>query len=173
LKAGDILVVSAAGGGTGSIVGQIGKIHGLTVIGIAGTPEKVRWITEDLHFDHAINYKTENVEKRISELAPNGVNIYFDNVGGEILDSMLNNLALRGTIIACGAIHGYDSEMKGIKNYSQLIIKRAKIIGILVTDYAAEFGAAAQQMIQWVQEGKLKYREDIQEGFENIPKTFF
>jgi len=173
MKESDVVVVSGAAGATGSIAGQIAKLKGAkTVIGIAGGASKCEYITKELGFDHAIDYKSENVAQRLAELAPNGINVYFDNVGGEILDAALLNLASHARIVICGAISGYNSSPKEIKNHPQLILKRSRMEGFLAFDYANEYPVALKEMLQWYKEGKMKCREDIQEGFENIPKTF-
>jgi len=172
---GQTVLVSGAAGATGSIVGQIAKIKGCTVIGIAGGSEKCKWLKEELHFDHVIDYKTDDVGNKLRDLAPNGVNIYFDNVGGEILEAAIDNLAMKARIVICGSISGYNSEVgwpSGPRNYMKLLVKRARMEGLVVFDYLKEFPSAIQEIVGWIQEGKLKTKEDIQYGFENIPSTF-
>jgi len=174
-KAGDVVLVSGAAGATGSVVGQIAKAMGCTAIGIAGGKTKCDWVVETAGFDACIDYKSEPVAKRIRELAPKGVNVVFENVGGEILDAALANLALKARVILCGGISSYNAasaaEIQGLKNYMQLTVMRARMEGFIVLDYAARFGEAAQALGKWMAEGKVKSIEDVQEGFENIPAT--
>ena len=173
-QAGETVVVSGAAGATGSVAGQIAKIKGCRVIGIAGGSEKCQWLTKNAHFDAAIDYKSEPVEKRLKELCPDGLNIFFDNVGGDILDAALANLALRARIVLCGGISRYNEEQlpPGPRNYFALIIQRARMEGFILTDYASRFGEAIPELAGWVASGQIAYQEDIQEGFENAPKTF-
>ena len=173
-QAGETVVVSGAAGATGSVAGQIAKIRGCRVIGIAGGAQKCQWLTKEAHFDAVIDYKSEPVEKRLKELCPNGINIFFDNVGGEILDAALANLALRARIVLCGGISRYNEEElpPGPKNYFALIIQRARMEGFILVDYASRFGEAIPELAGWVASGQIKYQEDIQEGFANAPKTF-
>ena len=173
-QAGETVVVSGAAGATGSVAGQIAKIKGCRVIGIAGGAQKCQWLTKEAHFDAVIDYKSEPVEKRLKELCPNGINIFFDNVGGEILDAALANLALRARIVLCGGISRYNEEElpPGPKNYFALIIQRARMEGFILVDYASRFGEAIPELAGWVTSGQIKYQEDIQEGFANAPKTF-
>jgi len=171
-KEGDTVVVSGAAGATGSIVGQIAKIKNARVIGIAGGADKTKLLKEKLHFDEAIDYKSEDVSKRLKELVPKGIDLFFDNVGGEILDSALENLALHARVVICGGISGYNSEVKGPRQYLNLIVKRAKMEGFIVTDFAKDFPGAIKEIATWTQEGKLTAQEDIQHGFENVPTTF-
>ena len=171
---GDNLVVSAASGAVGAVVGQIGKMAGCNVIGIAGSDEKIDYIKNDLEFDFGINYKTENIEKKLSEYCPNGINIYFDNVGGPITDAAIDNIALGGRVIVCGQISQYNdvNQAKGPRNLWTLIRTRSKIQGMLVSDWADEKEEALSRLSSWVSTGKLKYKEDIREGLDNAPKTF-
>ena len=171
---GDNLVVSAASGAVGAVVGQIGKMAGCNVIGIAGSDEKIDYIKNDLEFDFGINYKTENIEKKLSEYCPNGINIYFDNVGGPITDAAIDNIALGGRVIVCGQISQYNdvNQAKGPRNLWTLIRTRSKIQGMLVSDWADEKEEALSRLSSWVSTGKLKYKEDIREGLNNAPKTF-
>ena len=171
---GEVVVVSGAAGATGSTVGQIAKIKkAAKVIGIAGGPEKCAHIVEDLGFDAAIDYKNENVYKRLREEVPKGIDLYFDNVGGEILDMVLAQLALRGRIVLCGAISGYNDRAgaKGPANYSNLIIKRGRMEGFLILDYFDRMPAAQAEMGQWLGEGAIKSSEHIVEGLENAPEA--
>jgi NADPH-dependent curcumin reductase CurA len=172
LKKGDTVVVSGAGGATGSTVGQIAKIKGAEqVIGIAGGPEKCAWIVDELGFDAAIDYKSSNVAARLHALAPKGIDLYFDNVGGEILDACLANLALRGRVVLCGAISGYNDRAtpRGPANYGALIIRRGRMEGFIILDYLARFPEAQAEMAGWLASGQLKAREHIVEGLEHAP----
>jgi len=168
---GSVVVVSGAAGATGMVAGQIAKLKGAKVIGIAGGPSKVKFLLENLHFDAAIDYKSENVAKRLLELAPKGIDIYFDNVGGVILDAALNNLALHARVVACGSISGYNGDVQGVSNLSRLVTQRAKMEGFIVSDFSNEFPEALKDLGTWLKEGKIKSVEDIQHGWENIPKT--
>lgn len=173
-KEGETVVVSGAAGATGSVAAQIAKLKGARVIGIAGGKEKCDWLLNEARLDAAIDYRTEDIAERTAELCPKGVNVFFDNVGGETLEIMLNNLALGGRIVLCGAISQYNDKEPppGPSNYTQLIIKRGKMEGFLILDYAKDFVPAAMEVAQWVMQGKLKYQVDIQEGLENAPETF-
>ncbi len=173
-RVGDTVVVSAAAGATGSVVGQIAKIKGCRTIGIAGGPEKCRWLTRKAAFDAAIDYKSENDQERLAERCPKGIDIFFDNVGGEILDAALARIAFKARVVLCGGISHYNEETPspGPKNYLNLVMQRGRMEGFIVLDYAARFDAALQELAQWVTAGKIAFEEDIQEGFENIPKTF-
>jgi NADPH-dependent curcumin reductase CurA len=172
-KAGETVVVSAAAGAVGMVAGQIAKIKGCRVVGIAGGAEKCRWITRDLGFDAAIDYKNEKVRDGLAKYCPDGVNVYFDNVGGEILDEALARLARGARIVICGAISQYNSAegIKGPANYLSLLVNRARMQGMLVFDYEARYGEAIGEMASWMREGKLKSREQIEEGFERFPEV--
>jgi hypothetical protein len=172
VKEGDVVVVSGAAGATGSTVGQIAKIKGAAkVIGIAGGPEKCASIVDDLGFDEAIDYKNENVSARLREAAPDGIDLFFDNVGGEILDACLAQLALRGRIVLCGAISGYNDRgaASGPANYANLIIKRGRMEGFLILDYFDRLDEGRADVATWLGEGKIKSSEHIVEGLENAP----
>ena len=167
LKEGDTVVISGAAGAVGSVAGQLAKAMGAgKVVGIAGGPDKCAWLTDDLGFDAAIDYKSESVGKRLHELCPDGINVYFDNVGGEILDAALANLAWGARVVICGAISQYNATdgMRGPKNYMMLLVKRSRMQGFLVFDYAQKYGEALARMAGWLNEGKLKTREEIVEG---------
>jgi NADPH-dependent curcumin reductase len=172
-KENDTVLVSGAAGATGSVAGQIAKIKGCRVVGIAGGPEKCKWLTEEAGFDAAIDYKNENVEARIRELCPNGLNIYFDNVGGDILQAALNNLAMNARVILCGGISSYNEEapVPGPNNLMNLIGTRSRMEGFIIVDYMGRMPEFHAEMGQWLQEGKINHQEDVQEGFENIPTT--
>jgi NADPH-dependent curcumin reductase CurA len=166
LHEGDTVVVSGAAGAVGSVAGQIAKLKGARVIGIAGGPEKCKWIVDDLGFDVAIDYKSDDVRKALKEHCPDGIDVYFDNVGGEILDLVLARLARGARIVICGAVSQYNATdgMRGPKNYMMLLVRRAKMEGFLVFDYASRYGEAVGEMAGWIAEGKLKTREQVVEG---------
>ena len=167
---GETVVVSAAAGATGSAAGQIALIKGCRVIGIAGGAEKCRYLTE-LGFHAAIDYKTEDVKARLRETCPRGIDIYFDNVGGEILDAALAHLAMRGRIVLCGAIARYNDEVlaPGPSNYGQLVVQRGRMEGFIVLDYYGRAAEALPVLHGWMKEGRLKYRADVVHGLENAP----
>ena len=167
LKEGDTVVISGAAGAVGSVAGQLAKAMGAgQVVGIAGGPEKCEWIVDDLGFDAAIDYKDERVGRRLHELCPDGINVYFDNVGGEILDAALANLAWGARVVICGAVSQYNATdgMRGPKNYMMLLVRRARMQGFLVFDYVKQYGDALGQMAEWRNDGTLKTREEIVEG---------
>jgi NADPH-dependent curcumin reductase CurA len=173
IKAGDTVVISGAAGATGMVAGQIAKIKGCRAVGIAGGPEKCSYLTKDLGFDAAIDYKNENVAEALREHCPKGVNVYFDNVGGEILDTVLAQIARGARVVICGAISQYNSTtgIKGPANYLSLLVNSARMEGFIVFNYAARYGEAAREMAGWMMAGKLKSREDIVEGFQTFPDT--
>src|SRR3990167_1812010 len=173
-KAGDTVVVSGAAGAVGSVVGQIAKIKGTRVVGIAGGADKCRYLVDELGFDAAIDYKTENVAEALKAHCPDGVNVYFDNVGGDILDAVLTRLARGARIVICGAISQYNNTtpVKGPANYLALLVQRATMPGIVVSDYYDRAGEAAMVMAGWIASGKLKTREDIVDGLDAFPKAF-
>ncbi|MEU2253511.1 NADP-dependent oxidoreductase [Nocardia xishanensis] len=166
LRAGETVVVSAAAGAVGSVVGQIAKAKGATVIGIAGGAEKCRWLTEELGFDAAVDYRNEDVLRRLREVAPKGIDIYFDNVGGDILDAALANLRFGARVVLCGAISAYNDDKlpPGPSRYMSLLVFRASMTGFVVMDYADRYGEAVAQMSQWLADGTLKSREHVVEG---------
>jgi NADPH-dependent curcumin reductase CurA len=166
LKEGETVVVSGAAGAVGSVAGQIAKIKGCRVIGIAGGEEKCRWLIDDLGFDAAIDYKTQDVARALREAAPDGVDVYFDNVGGEILDAVLTRLARGARIVLCGAISQYNATggVRGPANYMALLVARGSMTGMLVFDYADRYPEAAGEIAGWMREGRLLSREDIVEG---------
>ncbi len=174
LQEGDTVLVSGAAGAVGSIVGQIAKIKNCKVVGIAGGPDKCNYLINELGFDGAIDYKNDDLNLKIKEYFPKGIDIYFDNVGGEILDAALGRLAMHARIVICGAISQYNttSEVKGPSNYMALLVYRATMKGMLVFDFAKDYEKAAIQMSQWMLQGKLKSKEDIYEGIENFHETF-
>ena len=174
-KNNDTVLVSGAAGATGSVAGQIARIKGATnVIGIAGGPEKCKWVVDEAGFDSCIDYKNEDVGQRITELAPKGLNIYFDNVGGSILELALSSITQKARGVMCGGISsGYTMERlaPGPSTIFNLIIQRARMEGFIVIDYAEQFPNAIMELAGWVAEGKITYREDIAEGLENCPGT--
>jgi NADPH-dependent curcumin reductase len=171
---GETVVVSGAAGATGSVVGQIAKIQGCRAVGIAGGPAKCRYLIEELGFDAAIDYKTEDVQTALSRHCPNGVNVFFDNVGGEILDTVLAQLARKARVVLCGAISQYNNrtDVRGPKNYLSLLVNSARMEGFIVFNYAQRYGEAIQALSGWLAEGRIKAREDIVEGLEIFPETF-
>ena len=170
---GETVVVSGAAGATGSVVGQIARIKGCRAIGIAGGPEKCRQLVSDFGFDAAIDYKSEDVGQRLRELCPKGVDVFFDNVGGEILDAALARLARRGRVVLCGAIARYnDSALApGPKNYLNLLVQRGRMEGFIVLDYLPRAAEAVLALSGWLKAGTLKDRVDVQHGLENAPST--
>lgn len=172
-KAGDTVVISAASGAVGSIAGQLAKIAGCRTVGIAGGPEKCAYLRDELGFDAAIDYRSENMYGALRQHCPSGINVYFDNVGGEILDACLANLAMHARVVICGAISQYNSEqgMRGPANYMMLLVKRSRMEGFLVFDFAAEYSKAAREMAGWIREGKLRSHEEIVEGIDRFPET--
>ncbi|XP_034236532.1 prostaglandin reductase 1-like isoform X2 [Thrips palmi] len=174
-KEGETLVVNAAAGGVGTIVGQIAKLKGLRVIGFAGSNDKVKWLTEELQFDFAYNYKTCNVVDALKESAPNGVDCYFDNVGGAFSSLVLTQMNTFGRIAVVGAISSYDSDLMNQPLVpavqTSFIAKQLKMEGLIVSRYESRFPEAYEQIYGWIKEGKLKCYEHVYEGFENLPKA--
>jgi len=171
---GETVLVSGAAGATGSVAAQIAKLKGCRVVGIAGGPSKCGLLTDELGLDAAIDYKGENVQARIAETCPGGVDVYFDNVGGPILDAALANLAQRARVVLCGGISGYNEKEPppGPRNLMNLVIQRARMEGFIVIDYMARFPEATAELAEWVRSGRIQHREDIQEGIENAVQTF-
>lgn len=170
--AGNTVVVSGAAGSVGSLVGQMAKINGCRVVGIAGGPEKCRYLTE-IGFDAAIDYKAGDLKAALRAHCPRGIDVYFDNVGGDILDTVLTQLAMRARIVICGAISQYNNTApaKGPSNYMSLLVNRASMTGMVVFDYEPRYPEAVRAMSQWMVEGKLKSREDIVRGLEQFPSA--
>lgn len=166
---GETLVVSAAAGATGSIAGQIGKIHGCRVVGIAGSDEKCQWLTEELGFDAAINYKHSDWKEKLKAATPNGVDINYENVGGEIMEAVLDRMNLHGRVVLCGFISGYTKDVPEKMGLGVMIVKRLKVQGFLVLDYASRFQEAAMELGKWKMMGKLKDRQTVVEGIEKAP----
>ena len=173
LREGDRVLISGAAGAVGTIAGQIAKLKGCKVVGIAGGPEKCRMLTEELGFDGAIDYKHEDVTSAIRHFFRRGVHVYFDNVGGPILDAALANLAVGARVVLCGAISQYNATegMVGPKNYLSILVNRATVRGLLVFDYVARYAEAEADISAWIAQGKLKPKVDIAEGLEHFPET--
>ncbi|MCZ6658691.1 MAG: NADP-dependent oxidoreductase [Gammaproteobacteria bacterium] len=172
-KAGDVVVISGAAGATGSVAGQIAKIKGCTVFGLAGSDDKCVWLTGTLGFDSAINYKTQDVAAELDRLCPKGIDIYFDNVGGEILDICLARIAMNARIVICGGISRYNATgpLPGPKNYFNLVFRRARMEGFIVIDYAQRFAEATRVMQGWIDAGQLKQQATVIDGFGELPRA--
>jgi NADPH-dependent curcumin reductase CurA len=172
-KAGETVVVSGAAGAVGQTVGQVARQRGCRVVGIAGGKEKCDFVVNELGFDACIDYKTGSVKEGLKQHCPNGVDVYFDNVGGDILDAVLTRINMKARIIICGAISQYNNTtpVKGPANYLSLLVNRARMEGIVVFDWADRYPEAAAQMAQWMKDGSFKSREDIVDGLENFPQT--
>jgi NADPH-dependent curcumin reductase CurA len=172
-KAGETVVVSGAAGAVGMTVGQVAKQLGCRVVGIAGGKEKCDFVVNELGFDACIDYKNSAVKDGLKEHCPNGVDVYFDNVGGDILDTVLTRINLRARIVICGAISQYNntSPVKGPANYLSLLVNRARMEGIVVFDYAERYHLGVAAMAKWMQEGTFKSREDVVDGLENFPEA--
>ena len=170
-ETGETVLVSGAAGAVGSVVGQIAKIKECRVVGIAGSDEKCTWLTDDLGFDAAINYKTEDVRREIRRHCPDGVDVYFDNVGGDILEAAIGSLAQNGRVVMCGAISQYNDERPrpGPNNLPLLISKRGRMEGFIILDYASRYAEANAELAQWVGEGRISYTTDIVDGLDNAP----
>jgi NADPH-dependent curcumin reductase CurA len=171
--AGETVVVSGAAGATGSVVGQLAKLKGCRVIGIAGGPEKCEWLTAELGFDGAIEYRSEDVSSRLKELCPNGINVFWDNVGGEILEAALNRLALHARVVFCGRISAYNDRAPapGPRNYINILTRRARVQGFLVFDYLERMPEAMAELGSLLRSGKLRTREDLREGLDSAPSA--
>jgi NADPH-dependent curcumin reductase CurA len=172
-KPGETLVVSAAAGAVGSLVGQLGRIKGCHVVGIAGSDEKCHWLTNELGFNEAINYKKEDVFASLRAKCPNGIDIDFENVGGTILDAVIAQINLRARIVLCGLISGYNatSPPPGPAGFANILIRRARIEGFIVTDYLPRAGEAISALAHWYQQGKIRYRIDQVDGLEQAPQA--
>jgi NADPH-dependent curcumin reductase CurA len=169
---GETVLVSGAAGAVGATVGQIAKIKGCRAVGIAGGPEKCALLTDEFGYDAAIDYKSDDVPAALRRECPDGVHVYFDNVGGDILDAALARLARGGRVIICGAVSQYNNpEFEGPRNYMSLLINRARMEGFVIFDYADRFGEAAREMGGWLAEGRLKSREDVVDGLDTFPET--
>ena len=172
-KTGDTVVISGAAGAVGSIAGQIAKLKGCRVVGIAGGKDKCQLLVDELGFDGVIDYKSEDVIAGLKRECPKGVDVYFDNVGGDILDAVLSHLNFKARVVICGAISQYNNKeaVKGPANYLSLLVNRARMEGFVVMDYADRYAAAGQEMAGWLAKGQLKSKEHIVEGLETFPET--
>jgi NADPH-dependent curcumin reductase CurA len=170
---GDTLVVTGAAGATGSVVGQLGKMAGCRVVGVAGGPAKCAWLVDELGFDAAVDYKAEDVRDQIKDVIPEGIDVLWDNVGGAMFNTLLGKLALHARVVVCGGISRYElgKMPSGPQNYFNLIFQRAHMEGFIVLDYASEFAWARERLSGWIREGRLHYKEDLQHGLENAPTT--
>jgi NADPH-dependent curcumin reductase CurA len=175
VKPGETVVVSAAAGAVGSLAGQIARLDGARVIGIAGGPDKCRHLTKELGFDAAVDYKGEDVDARLRELAPEGIDVYFDNVGGEMLDIVLDQIREQARVVICGAISQYHGDMsKGVRGpnlYLRLAERHARMEGYAVSHFAAQFGPAEAQLAEWLASGALRLPEQVEHGIENFGAT--
>ncbi len=173
-KEGDTVLISGAAGAVGSIVGQIAKLKGCKVVGIAGGPEKCRYLTEELGFDEAIDYKQDKLAATLAKACPKGIDVYFDNVGGDILDLALTRINRHARIVICGAISQYNNTgaIQGPKNYLSLLVQRARMEGFVVFDFAKDYGKAAREMGRWLAEGKLKSKEYIVQDIHQFNDHF-
>lgn len=172
-KAGDTVVISGAAGAVGSIAGQIAKLKGCRVVGIAGGQEKCARLVDEFGFDGTIDYKSEDVLAGLKRECPQGVDVFFDNVGGDILDAVLSRLNFKARVIICGAISQYNNKeaVKGPANYLSLLVNRARMEGFVVMDYADRYASAGQEMAGWLLKGQLKSKEHIVEGLESFPES--
>lgn len=172
-KEGETVVVSGAAGAVGTVVGQIAKIKGCRVVGIAGGKDKCDYVVDELGFDAAVDYKSDAFRKDLKAACPKGVDVYFDNVGGDILDEVLTKINLRARIVICGAISQYNNTtpVKGPSNYLSLLVNRARMEGIVVFDNVKEYPMAAKDMATWIAQGKLKAKEHVVSGIETFPET--
>jgi len=175
-KPGDVVVVTGAAGAVGSLVGQIAKIKGCTVIGFAGSTDKCKWLKEELGFDFAFNYKTDNVYKSLMAAAPKGVNCYFDNVGGTISSTILSCMADFGRVSVCGAISSYNDQLQAPQSapvvQGSLVFHQLKMEGFLVHRWTHRWMEGLKQMRDWIKEDKIKFRETVHTGFEEMPNAF-
>jgi len=170
-EAGKTLVVSAAAGATGSIVGQLGKMQGCRVVGITGSEEKCRWIVEELGFDAAVNYKQPQWKQDLEAATPEGIDIDFENVGGEVMRAVLARMNLHGRVVLCGLISGYTSSDPAMASFAQLLIKRLEVTGFLILDYAPRFKEATRQLGMWKVMGKLKDKHTVVHGLRKAPEA--
>jgi NADPH-dependent curcumin reductase len=172
-QAGETVVVSGAAGAIGSIAAQLAKLRGARVVGIAGGARKCAWLTAELGLDAAIDHREASLDDRLREACPGGIHLYFDNVGGELLEHAIDHLAVRGRIVLCGMMSTYDTATPHApRNLFRLIARRGRMEGFLTGDYGRRFGEAQRELSAWLEQGKIKAAEDIQVGFENIPRTF-
>ncbi|HEY2461047.1 MAG TPA: NADP-dependent oxidoreductase [Candidatus Acidoferrum sp.] len=170
-KDGETVVVSAAAGATGSVVGQIAKIHGCRVVGIAGGEEKCSWLSKDLGFDAAINYKSSDWKEKLAAACPKGIDIDFENVGGDIMQTVLTRMNLHGRVVLCGLISGYTTADPALASFGNVLVKRLRVQGFIIFDYAPRYTEAITQLAQWLMQGKLKDRQTVVEGLEKAPEA--
>ena len=170
-KAGEVFLVSGAAGSVGTLAGQIAKLQGCTVIGTAGSAEKCRWLVEELGFDHAINYRTEDVAARLGQIAPKGVDIYFDNVGGPLTNAIATKMALHGRIVLCGSMAKFEHPGPEL-DLGAILLNRVTVTGFILIDHFHRLDAANADLAKWVKEGRLKHTADIVDGLENTITAF-
>lgn len=172
-KEGETVVVSAAAGAVGSVAGQLAKLKGARVVGIAGGPEKCEWIRSELGFDAAVDYKADDWKQQLKDATPDGIDVDFENVGGEIMNEVFGRLNLNARVALCGLISGYNATERppDLTNFHKLLINRVKLQGFIILDYYARFGEAIDQLSQWVGEGRLKSEQTVVEGFESLPNA--
>lgn len=170
-KAGETLLVSAASGAVGSIVGQIGKILGMRVVGITGGPEKCRHVVQDLGFDAAVDYRAADWREQLMAATPNGVDVNFENVGGDIMDAVIHRMNLHSRLVLCGMISSYNEDAKSLGDFTQLLMKRITLRGFIILDYVPRFMEGVMQLTQWLMAGKLKHQETIVDGLEHAPEA--
>ena len=170
-KAQETVVISAAAGAVGSIAGQIAKIKGCRAVGIAGGPEKCRWLMEELGFDAAVDYKRADWRYALARATPDGVHVKFENVGGEIMDAVMRRMTLGGRMALCGLISSYNGDGKALDDFSPILMQRLSVRGFIILDFMPRWEEGGSQLVEWVGEGKLKHRETIVDGLENAPKA--
>lgn len=170
-QSGETLVVSAAAGATGSVAGQIGKIYGCRVVGIAGTEEKCKWIRDELGFDAAINYKHPDWKEQLAAATPNGIDMDFENVGGEVMQAVLDRMNLHGRVVLCGLISGYTRQDPALASFGQVLMKRLRVEGFIILDYAARYMEAGQKLGMWKMMGKIKDKQTLLKGLEKAPEA--
>jgi len=170
-RVGDTLVVSTAAGSVGALVCQLGRLQGCRVVGISGSDAKCRWVVDELGADAAINYKTEDVAARLAQTCPDGINIYFDNVGGEILDAVLGQIAFGARVVLCGGTSQYNHDLDwyGPKNYFNLVYKQAEMYGYFVSNFSHRYNESTARLTALLRDGRLRYAEDVLEGIDNMP----
>jgi NADPH-dependent curcumin reductase CurA len=168
-QAGETVVISAAAGATGSVVGQIARIKGCRAVGIAGGAEKCRWLTEELGFDAAVDYKAAGWPQRLRAACPNGIDINFENVGGEIMDEVLAHMNLNGRVALCGLISGYNSDQPMRGRFDLVLIKRLQVRGFIILDFLPRFAEGMAQLAQWYREARVKHRDTVVAGLEQAP----
>jgi len=173
-RAGETVVVSGAAGAVGSVAGQIARLQGCRVVGIAGGADKCAWLLDDCRFDACIDYKTADVATDLGRLCPDGIDVFFDNVGGPILEAAIANMAVNGRIVLCGQVADYDTDggVAGPRNLFHLVARRVRMEGFLLVDHLPAMPDASAELHRWVENGEIAYRVDVQEGFENAPRTF-